>query len=135
MKLVVDTNVVVAAILKSGLTRELFFTRGLFLYSPDKLKIELLKYREEFMQKSGLTESEFNSVAELVLDRVKIVPIEEYEVYAYEAKRISPDDGDWEFFAVALCKSCALWSSEKKLKDQQRVSVYSTLDLLDLLRR
>lgn len=134
MELIADTNIIAAALLRKGLTRNLLFNSQLTLYSPDRLSVELFKHEEEFLTKSGLTYREFTEASSLVLSRVTTLPFETYSAYAKEAQKITPHHKDWPFFAVALQKKCGIWTSEKKLKEQDRVKVYSTTELLKILR-
>ncbi|HLD63176.1 MAG TPA: PIN domain-containing protein [Candidatus Norongarragalinales archaeon] len=130
MELVVDTNIVAAAILKKGLTRNLLFNGELSLYAPDRLATELLKHEKEFTAKSGLSREQFQQAAAIVLSRVVSLPFESYASYSARAKQISPDADDWPFFAAALQRNCPIWSNDKKLKLQTAVKLYSTEELL-----
>ena len=134
MDLAVDTNVVVAAILKQGITRNLVFNSSLSLYSPERLSIELANHEKEFLEKTGLSAEVFREVFALVVSQIQIMPLKEYIAYADVAKKVSPDQDDWPFLAVALSKKCVLWSNDKLLCNQKMVRVYSTQDLLDVLK-
>jgi len=50
-----------------------------------------------------------------------------------EAKSISPDPDDSDFFALALKLNCPIWSEEKKLKKQLEVKVVNTSELIEEL--
>lgn len=134
MELVVDTNIITAAILRAGVTRNLAFHNEILLYSPDCLYAELSKHEDEFREKSGLDRLSFRQASSLVLAHVNVLPLEAYNHHAQHAKEIAPDHDDWPFFSVALQKNCPLWSNEKRLKNQKEVKVYSTQELLDALR-
>ena len=135
MELVADTNVVAAAILRKGQTRSLVFSPDLQLYSPERLPEELEKHENEFMEKSGLDASSYGEAVKLVLANISMVQAAKYLSFEKEARKISPDADDWPFFALALSRGCGLWSSEKRLKKQQRVMVYNTEELLGMLVR
>ncbi|OIO21677.1 hypothetical protein COV61_03890 [Candidatus Micrarchaeota archaeon CG11_big_fil_rev_8_21_14_0_20_47_5] len=125
MEIVADTNIVVAAILRSGLTRKLLFRNEIRVFSPENLRLELEEHAAEFIKKSGFDEDTYQKVVNIVLSKVSEVPFEEYGRFEEEARKVSPDAEDWPFFAVALQKQCALWSNEKRLKKQERVAVYN----------
>ncbi len=133
MELVADTNIVAAAILRPGLTRNLMFNPELALYSPERLVAELDKHEKEFLEKSGLSTDQYRQAVALVLAQVSILPAEMYSHHALEAKEIAPDKSDWPFFAVALHKKCGIWSNEKRLKLQDKARVISTEELLNAL--
>ena len=46
---------------------------------------------------------------------------------------ISPDEKDTAYFALALKLKCAIWSNDKKLKEQDKVTVYNTGELMKLI--
>jgi predicted nucleic acid-binding protein len=50
------------------------------------------------------------------------------------AKKICPDPKDAFYFAAALKLNCAIWSNDKELKNQNYVKVYSTSDLVKMLK-
>lgn len=134
MELVADTNIIVAAILRAGMTRNLFFNSEIQLFTPDHTHVELLKHQAEFLEKSGLNQIAFEQASRMVLGTVDIRPYETYSALENQAKNISPDPDDWPFSAVCLQKKCALWSNEKRLKDQEKIRVYTTRELLDALK-
>ncbi|MFH1106327.1 MAG: PIN domain-containing protein [Candidatus Micrarchaeota archaeon] len=128
-----DTNVIVAAILRRGLTRNLIFSAGLQLISPDFAYQEIKNHEEEYLKKSGLEHKAFERSVEIVLSRITPIPEEEYGGQQATAKEFSPDLADWPFFALSLVKKCPLWSNDRVLKKQNRVQVISTPELLEML--
>ncbi|MBT5021736.1 hypothetical protein HOK51_08530 [Candidatus Woesearchaeota archaeon] len=50
------------------------------------------------------------------------------------AKIICPDENDVDYFALALKLNCAIWSNDKKLKNQNSIIVYSTEELINLIK-
>lgn len=131
--LVVDSNVLAAALIRKSTTRNLFLRADLELYLPDFSLGEIQKHKQTYMEKAGLNENEFDMVLRTALESFKVVALQEYEIFERQAKEISPDNTDWPFFALALQKNYPVWSNEKRLKKQSRVIVYSTEELLRLL--
>jgi predicted nucleic acid-binding protein len=72
MELVVDTNVAISAILKAGTSRALLFRPDLKLVSPEKLREEIKKHRQEIIEKSGMKEDLFETAVRLVLSNIRI---------------------------------------------------------------
>ncbi len=134
MEVVVDTNVIVAALLRAGLTRNLIFSEELQLTSPDYAYTEIKNHEEEYLKKSGLEREPFERAVEIVLSRITPAPEEEYEGQKTAAQGFSPDPSDWPFFALALTRRCSLWSNDRQLKKQNRVRVIGTAELLEMLR-
>ena len=64
---------------------------------------------------------------------ISIVPKEEYSLFLDDAKSISPDENDVMYFALALKLKCGIWSNDKKLKNQDKVPIYSTNELVKLI--
>ncbi len=135
MDLVVDANVLIAAIISpTGHTADLFFSERLQLYAPDFLLEEIEEHKTEIIDKAGLSEINFEQVLVSLALRLKFVSVEELLAIIPTAKEISPDVDDLAYFALALKLDCSLWSNDKKLKEQKRVKVFSTLELLELLK-
>ena len=134
MEVVVDTNIVVAAILSAGMTRKLVFHPGLKLHTPDYLIEELAEHHEEFEEKAALKTGSFDTVLSLIMANVAQSRQEEYSLFEDEAKRISPDPDDFPFLALALSLKCPIWSNDRRLKKQKQVQVYDTIELVKMLQ-
>ena len=135
MELVADTNIVIAAVLRPGITRGLVFYPGFRLYSPKQMVSEIEAHQEELVRKSQLAEDVYEEILNTVLSSITLVSEPDYLEFEELARVVSPDHDDWAFFAVALQRNCAIWSNEKRLKNQKKVEVYNTEELLELLKR
>ncbi|MBI1968915.1 hypothetical protein HYS49_03315 [Candidatus Woesearchaeota archaeon] len=134
MLLVVDANIVIAALLSpSGITNNLLFSPRLQFISPEFIEKELDKHFPEIIKKSNASEKELWAASELIFSRIDIPPALEYEAWKEKAEKISPDRNDVEYLAVALAFNCPLWSNDKLLQSQAAVKVLSTSELLKLL--
>jgi len=134
MELVADTNIAISAILRPGMSRSLILYPGFKLFSPQQLVEELENNKEELIAKSTVTDEEYHNIVRIVLSNITIVPESDYGAFKDEAEVVSPDWKDRAFFAVALQRNCAIWSNEKRLKNQKKVEVYNTQELLGLLQ-
>ena len=134
MKLVVDANILISGLLKNGITRELMLNRNINLYTSEFIFEELFNHMTEISKKDGMNENEFNEMAEILITESDLKSITKDEVQSYIdlANNISPDVDDALYFATALKLNCAIWSNDKKLKNQKHVKVYSTYDLIKL---
>jgi predicted nucleic acid-binding protein len=97
------------------------------------LLAELEKNREEIKRKSGFSDKEFDAFVEILKLRINFIPLEDFLDKISEAKDVSPDPKDIEYFALALKLKCKIWSEEKKLKQQNKVDVLSTNEVVELL--
>jgi len=133
MDLVVDANVLFSILIKSGKTEEIMLETELHLFCPEFIFEEFEKYKDEILEKTKRTEKEYKDVFEIIKVKIKTIPNEETEKYMDEARRISPDKKDVDYFALALKMKCAIWSNDKPIKNKQNeVIVYNTEELVNL---
>jgi len=132
MKLVVDANILFSALIKEGITAELISKPSLELFTPDFILKEIIKHSEIISSKTQRTRGEIDKVLDDLLSVITIVKVREVEDRVNDAKEISPDQNDFMYFALALKLNCPLWSNDKLLKNQDRVKVYSTSDLIKI---
>ena len=135
MELVVDANILFAALIKGSATSDLIVDNSLNLVSVEFIFEEFEKYKNLIKEKTERTEEEFERFMEIIQKRIKLIPYEEFISLIVEAEKISPDPKDTEYLALALKLNCALWSNDKKLKTQDKVNVYSTEDLINELKK
>ena len=129
MELVIDANILFAALLKEGKTSEMLFKHT--IYAPEFIFEEFKKYKDELQAKTK--RDDFNELLELFERNVILVPKEEIEPLLKTANEISPDEKDIPYFALALKQKCSIWSNDKRLKDeQQQIKVYTTDNLATL---
>ena len=69
-RLVVDTNVVAAALVKGGISRQILLVSDILFFAPDFLKDELEEHNDIFLAKSGLTADDYDKVVEAVLAKI-----------------------------------------------------------------
>lgn len=55
MIFIVDVNVVISALIRDGMSRELLTIPSFTFYSPDTLLESIEKYKDEIMEKSRLS--------------------------------------------------------------------------------
>jgi|SRR3989338_4446544 len=132
MDLVVDANVLFAALIKEGFGYSLLFNGKFNLFTPEYVFAEFEKHQEEILEKTERTTEELYKLLEVLKRRINIVPLEELTEYVEKAEKISPDPGDMVYFALALKFNCPIWSNDKKLKQQDTVLVYHTHELARL---
>ncbi len=130
MNLVIDANILFAALIKNNITRFLLFREDINLYAPEFIFVEVNKYLKDIAAKSGKTTEEVLQVLEVLMRRVTLILESEIISYINYAGKISPDIKDVPYLALALKLNCPLWSNDSKLKIQKIVSIYSTEELL-----
>ncbi|MFX1275688.1 MAG: PIN domain-containing protein [Promethearchaeota archaeon] len=133
MKLVVDANILFAALIKEGKTAELLVSEKLELYAPEFLFTEFAKYEELVLNKTHRTKEEFAQFLDFLKEQIIIVPKKEIIPFLENAEKISPDPKDTIYLALALALNTSIWSNDKKLKEEQeKISVISTEELIRL---
>ncbi len=133
MDLVIDANILFAALVKRGFTADFLLRNDLHLYAPEFIFEEFEMYKDLLKRKTGRTEEEFTLFMEVIQRRIILVPHEEIDSYLEKAEKISPDIKDVTYIALALRLNCAIWSNDKALKEKQKaVKVYHTHDLAGL---
>jgi len=137
MELVVDANILVAGLLKDGITRAIMLSNIFDLYTSDIIYKELFKHIKELAKKADMSTDEFNDMVEILIAESDIKTITKNQVksFIHTANKISPDIDDALYFSVALKLNCAIWSNDKELKNQDYVKIYSTSDLVKMLQR
>ncbi len=134
-ELIVDSNVVIAAMLKNGLSRKLLLCGKLKVFAPDLLELEVMKYKEKIIAETHILPYQFLVIKDLVFSTMEVIPFKEYSHLENEAKSFSPDQDDWPFFASSIYKQRPLWSNEKKLKKQNNIYVFTTSEVLEMLKQ
>ena len=138
MNIILDSNVLFSALIKDSVTRELILEYdGCFLF-PAFIFEEMDKHKQELMDKSGMEKDDFNSLLQLLLSRVLIIPSTRLLSFRAEAVGIVKDIyiNDSIFIACALANDDSiLWSDDKKLKKQNRVKVLNTGEIRKIIKK
>ena len=131
MDLVIDSNILFAALLKESGTSDILFKHT--LYSPEFIFEEFKKYKEYLKGKTKRTEENFNELFDLFERNVILISKEEIDPFIEKAEKISPDAKDTPYLALALKLRCSLWSNDRDLKEKQNtIQVYSTEELIKM---
>jgi len=128
MRLVIDANILFAALIKDGKTAELLFHKQFDLHAPAHLRDELNKNLVEIHEKSKRQDVETANAH--ALERITIHDLMELRDTWNLATDITPDPKDVAYFALALALDCPFWTAERGLERQDTVRVVRTADLL-----
>lgn len=135
MNIVIDTNILMSALIKEGITRYIITDFGLNLLFPELEFREIENHKKEILKKSELSEKEFNILLISLLKYIKIIKTEKILDYREEANeimsKIDPDDA--MFIATALAFDALIWSDDKHLKMQNKIKVLNTVDIIKTL--
>lgn len=133
MEIVLDANILFAGLIKDSTTAILLFNPNLRLYTPEFILEEFLKYSELIQKKMKRTRGDFVTIMHQLHQVITVVSQDEYEKYMERAKKISPDEKDVMYVALALKLKSGIWSNDGRLKDQDKIIIYNTKELLNQL--
>jgi predicted nucleic acid-binding protein len=133
MDLVIDANVLFSALIKNSTTSEILFNDRCMLFSPEFIIEEFMKYEKLILKKTKRSREEFIMFIHQLKERIIIVPEEEYSKHMGTAEKTSPDENDAIYFALALKFKCPIWSNDKRLKEQNKVKIISTKEIIEIL--
>jgi len=131
LKLVVDANIFISALIRDSTTRNLIFTLDNPLVAPERLQQEVDKYRGLVQDKSGLTTSEVDRLIEELFNQVEVIPFSEVQTSLDQARQAIPDRDDSVFLATALVEDATVWSDDQDFQEQDLVPDVTTTELID----
>ena len=138
MILIVDANVIISALIRDSKTRELLTISPFTLYSPDTLLDSINKYKDEFIEKSGLSKEDFETLLNFILEKVIIIRQEEYKSKTEQADEIMShiDIEDVDYMALALSiENDGIWSDDAHFQIQDKIKIYKTNDIVTLFEK
>lgn len=136
MKLIVDSNRILSALLKGGSSRKIISSQNIEFYTIDYVLGEVRKYMNYISQKSGLSETEIETLLTFFLENVSIISDEKIKSKMHEAKEIMEDIDirDSPILACALAiPNDGIWTEDKHLKKQNKIKIWSSADLLNYI--
>ena len=126
MKIVLDTNVILSALIKDSLTRKIIRSAEFEFFVPSFSLSEISKYKKHVCEKSSLTEKQFDALLKNLFENIEIVPIYFYEEYIKESKKLIFDIKDIPFLACAIALKADIWSDDKDFQKQKKIKIYTT---------
>jgi predicted nucleic acid-binding protein len=137
MRIIVDTNIILSALIKQGKTRTILTNPLHEFYTIEFAIKEIRKYKKLVIKKSGLTEEEFEIILSLTMDNIKIIEKKRIKQKIKEAKRLieKTDPKDVPILASALSiPNDGLWSDDKHLKKQNKAKTYNTKEIIEMIK-
>ncbi len=135
MEVVVDTNVIISALLRKGVTRKILFLAPFEFYSLSYARSEIENHKKELIKKSKLEDDAFQYLLDTIFDKIQVFDLNTIEPYKNKAIEIMTaiDISDAPFIALALHLECSIWSNDKHFKKQQLVKVYTTGEIEEMV--
>ena len=135
MRIIVDTNRIIAALLKAGTTRDLLFNDFFTFLTPDYTLFEIEKHRAVIQQKARLAKDDLDVLLALVFERITVLPASSYAKYIPECRAAVEDADDAPYLAACLSsKALGVWSHDPHILKQKKAPVFTNIGLLNLSR-
>ncbi len=137
MNLVVDTNIVFAALIRDSTIRKIILSNALELISINFGKEEIRKYRDEILTRTQISEHELDILLEELFKRLLFISDFEISKHMEEAKEIMDniDPKDTPFIAAALVRKCSIWSDDSHFEKQDKIKVLKTEDVMRIINK
>lgn len=135
MKIIVDVNALISALLRESTSRNLIVNSGQDFCFPEPSLHKIRKYKEYMLEKTGFSELEFLVVLHTILHFIRIIPTEELLQHWDEAKEIMEhiDPEDVTIIAAALSQeNGVIWSNDAHFDQQNRIFILKTEDMVKL---
>jgi len=137
MRLIVDTNILIAALIRNSTSRRLLFLPYFKLFAPETAIDELNKYTELISKKSELSSYDVSLLKFYLFSYIRFVPLSDIMHKMEEAEDLIGDIDykDVQFLALALAiENDGVWAEDKHFTQQSKIKVWSTDDLLKQMK-
>ena len=137
MEIIVNTNRIIAALIKDSASRKIILNEKFTLYTIEFGINEVKKYKELIKKKARIDEQEFNFLMRHLLS--KIIVLNETEISRKsiaEATKImqSIDADDVYFMALSIeLGNKPIWSDDNHFLKQKKIKILSTKSLSRML--
>jgi len=129
---VVDTSILLSALITDSKTRSLVVNLDHQLVAPEPIYNEIEDYRDLIREKSGLNREELDSLLKTLFKYIQVIPTEDLKEHLEKAdKELGEiDKDDVIFLAAALSINGSIWSDDKHLQQQNQIPVYTTTQII-----
>lgn len=136
MKLVVDANILIAALLKEATTRELLLNEDMTLFAPLQLlkEIKHLLNNPKIRNRLKLNDNDLHELSSAIFSRIDFIPEKIFHSFIAHSTSLVSHIEDSPYVALAMVLKIPLWSNDAALKQQPAVKVLTTTELIGLLK-
>lgn len=138
MKLVIDTSILISALIKDSVTRELLLSPSMEFFLPEYALEEIETHKGKICRLSGLNKNEVDILLSVLLENITIVQASQIRPYLKKAQKIigPTDPFDVPFVALALSvENDGIWSNDRHFENIKEVKLWKTSELLKLIGR
>lgn len=137
MRLVIDTGILISALLKDSATREILLLSSIEFLLPDYAFEEFEKHKDKISQRSGLSMEDIDVLRTLLTENITIVPASKIKPYMEKAHEMmgGTDPFDVPFVALALATdNNGVWSNDKHFENLKGIKVWKTSDVFNFIK-
>ena len=114
MKILIDTNIIIAALIKNNKAREVILSGKFEFVSPEFVLEEVNKYKKYICDKAKISSEVLDLVVNIIFEKITLVPKEEYDEFIEEYREIMERDvKDIPYVACYFAMNCNyLWTND-----------------------
>ena len=117
--------------IKGSTTAELILSDKIQMITPEFIFSEIKTHTREIINKTHRGFTEFEKFALILEERIEVIPSSEIESFLKTAAELLPDNlKDVQYLATALRYKCEIWSNDAGLKQQIKVKIFTTSELI-----
>jgi predicted nucleic acid-binding protein len=135
MILVIDSNILLAGLIKDSTVRKIIIESEWDFFYPKLSFHEIKKYKNIVLEKSGMNEEEYTELLNHLLKYITLVTDEQIKTKIDEADELlgKVDPDDVIFLATAFSiKNSKIWSDDSHLEKQNKIKVFKTKNIAKL---
>lgn len=133
MRLIINTNRVIAALIKDSICRKIIMSRKFELVTPGFTVSEIKKHKPEILGKAKISDAEFNKLLSILFNKIYIADDKLIKKREKQARKImdhiDPDDSPFISLALSV-QNDGIWSDDRHFTEQDKIKVYQTAVLL-----
>jgi len=133
MRVIVDSNRIISALIKEGVSRKILSSKNIEFFTVDYVMKEINKYKAVILEKSAMSKEQVDTLFSLVMENINIVPEEDIKSNMKKALVIMKDIDakDAPFIAAALAiPNDGIWSHDRHFEKQNKVKMWLAKDLI-----
>src|SRR3989338_1562779 len=133
MRVIVDSNRIISALIKEGVSRKILSSKNIEFSTVDYVMGEISKYKPMILKKSSMSKAEVDTLFSLVMENVNIIHEEDIKANMKPALEIMKDidTKDAPFIAAALAiPNDGIWSHDRHFEKQKKVKQWLAKNLL-----
>lgn len=132
MNYVVDTNIILSALIKDSITRKIIIESGLNFYYPKISFCEIQEHKSLVLKKSGMNEKEYNFILNKLFGNIVFVSEDKFKIFLNKADKLigKIDADDVVFLACALSLNSEIWSDDEHFQKQSAIKVLKTQEFV-----